>query len=178
MEARHKDTNFSATKAAKVPFNNASSPALRFLICGFNDQPSPLKGGPCIHHIGEFVYVGGRCSIVGGGFSRHTVSRLWCEKQVSGASISNCIPQFPMGCNYLHMPQILAYDTKVPLSFYRWRCKRVGANRYIVGLYVQHGNIVKPFSTFVLLFVESNTRRHNIPQVLPHHCPLDITMTS
>ena len=39
--------------------------------------------------------------------------RLWCQKQVSQAGISNCIPQDTVGCNYLSMPQIPASGTKV-----------------------------------------------------------------
>ena len=33
---------------------------------------------------------------------------LWCKKQVSQAGISNYIPQFTVGCNYLSLPGIPA----------------------------------------------------------------------
>ena len=36
---------------------------------------------------------------------------LWCQKQVSQAGISNCIPQYSVGCNYLSMPEIPASGT-------------------------------------------------------------------
>ena len=38
---------------------------------------------------------------------------LWCQKQVSQAEISNCIPQYSVGCNYLSMPEIPTSGTKV-----------------------------------------------------------------
>ena len=31
----------------------------------------------------------------------------WCQKQVSQAGISNCIPQNTVGCNYLSLPKVL-----------------------------------------------------------------------
>ena len=37
----------------------------------------------------------------------------WCQKQVSQAGISNCIPQSTVGCNYLSLPEIPASGTKV-----------------------------------------------------------------
>ena len=37
----------------------------------------------------------------------------WCQKQVSQAGISNCIPQYSVGCNYLSLPKIPASGTKV-----------------------------------------------------------------
>ena len=38
---------------------------------------------------------------------------LCCQKQVSQAGISNYIPQFTMGCNYLSLPEIPASGNKV-----------------------------------------------------------------
>ena len=38
---------------------------------------------------------------------------LWCQKQVSQAGISNCIPQFTVGCNYLPLPEIPVSGTNV-----------------------------------------------------------------
>ena len=43
-------------------------------------------------------------------------SHIWgrrSEKQVSQAWISNCIPQYTVGCNYLSLPEIPASGTKV-----------------------------------------------------------------
>ena len=40
---------------------------------------------------------------------------LWCQKQVSQTGISNCIPQYSVGCNYLSMPKISAPGAKVPI---------------------------------------------------------------
>ena len=37
----------------------------------------------------------------------------WCQKQVSTAGISNCIPQFTVGNNYLSLPEIPASGAKV-----------------------------------------------------------------
>ena len=31
---------------------------------------------------------------------------LWCQNQSSQAGISNCIPQYSVGCNYLSLPEI------------------------------------------------------------------------
>ena len=42
----------------------------------------------------------------------------WCQKQVSRTGITNCIPLFFVGCNYLFMSEIPASGTKV---FYSWR---------------------------------------------------------
>ena len=39
---------------------------------------------------------------------------LWHQKQVSQAGISNCIPQYTVGCNYLSLPEIPASGTKSP----------------------------------------------------------------
>ena len=36
-----------------------------------------------------------------------------CQKQVSQAGISNCIPQYSVGCNYLSLPEIPDSGTKV-----------------------------------------------------------------
>ena len=36
---------------------------------------------------------------------------LWCQKQFSQARISNCIPQYTVGCNYLSLPEIPASGT-------------------------------------------------------------------
>ena len=41
---------------------------------------------------------------------------LWCQRQLSQAWISNCIPQYSVGCNYLSMPEITASGTKVLIS--------------------------------------------------------------
>ena len=38
---------------------------------------------------------------------------IWWQKQVSQAGISNRIPQNTVGCNYLSMPEVPAFDTKV-----------------------------------------------------------------
>ena len=43
---------------------------------------------------------------------------LWCQKQVSRAKISNCIPQYSVGCAYLSMHEIPASGTKVLMSFF------------------------------------------------------------
>ena len=42
---------------------------------------------------------------------------LWCQKQVSQAGISNCIPQHTVGCNYLSLPEIPASGDKVFISY-------------------------------------------------------------
>ena len=41
---------------------------------------------------------------------------LWCQKQVFQVGISNYIPQFTVGCNYLSLPEIPASGTKVLIS--------------------------------------------------------------
>ena len=46
----------------------------------------------------------------------YITSGLWCQKQVSQARISHCIPQHTVGCNYLFLPNIPASDTKVLIS--------------------------------------------------------------
>ena len=38
---------------------------------------------------------------------------LWRQKLVFQAGISNCIPQYHVGCNYLSLPEIPASGTKV-----------------------------------------------------------------
>ena len=38
---------------------------------------------------------------------------LWCQTQVSQTGISNCIPQYSVGCNYLTLPEISASGNKV-----------------------------------------------------------------
>ena len=43
---------------------------------------------------------------------------VWRQEQVSQPCISNCIPQYSVGCNYLYMPVIPASGTKVII--YRW----------------------------------------------------------
>ena len=43
----------------------------------------------------------------------HNNHYIWCQKQVSQAWISNCIPHYYVGCNYLSMPEIPASGTKV-----------------------------------------------------------------
>ena len=55
---------------------------------------------------------------IGEGFCNDSESsrdnlRLWCQKQISQAGISNCIPQNTVGCNYLSLPEIPASGPKV-----------------------------------------------------------------
>ena len=38
---------------------------------------------------------------------------LWCQKHISPAGMSNCIPQYSVGCNYLSLPEIPASGTEV-----------------------------------------------------------------
>ena len=45
-----------------------------------------------------------------------TIWRLWYQKQVSQAGISNCIPQNTVGCNYVSLPEIPASGTKSLIS--------------------------------------------------------------
>ena len=44
---------------------------------------------------------------------RNIIGGLWCQKQVSQARISNCIPQCSVGCNYLSLPEIPDSGAKV-----------------------------------------------------------------
>ena len=39
--------------------------------------------------------------------------RTWCQKQVSQAGKSNCIPQYSFEWNYLFLPEISASGTKI-----------------------------------------------------------------
>ena len=39
---------------------------------------------------------------------------LWHQKQISQAGISDCIPQYSVGCNYLSLPDIPASGAKGP----------------------------------------------------------------
>ena len=41
------------------------------------------------------------------------IRRLWHQKQVSETGISNCIPQYSMGCSYLTLPDISVPVAKV-----------------------------------------------------------------
>ena len=41
---------------------------------------------------------------------------LWCQKQVSQAEVSNCIPHYSAGFNYLSLPKIPASGTKALIS--------------------------------------------------------------
>ena len=43
---------------------------------------------------------------------------LWCQNQVSQTGISNCIPHYSVGCNYLSMPEMSPSVPKV-LNSYR-----------------------------------------------------------
>ena len=46
----------------------------------------------------------------------YSIWGLWCQKQVSQAGISNCIPQHTVGCNYLSLSEIPASGAKVLIS--------------------------------------------------------------
>ena len=48
------------------------------------------------------------------------VWRLWRQKQVSQAGISNYIPRFTVGCNYLSLPEIPASGAKDLVCCVRW----------------------------------------------------------
>ena len=39
---------------------------------------------------------------------------FWCQKQASQGGISNCIPQYSVGCNYLFLPDIPANYLSLP----------------------------------------------------------------
>ena len=41
------------------------------------------------------------------------ICEVWCQKQVFQAGISNYIPQFTAGCDYLSLPKIPASGTNV-----------------------------------------------------------------
>ena len=41
---------------------------------------------------------------------------LGCQKHVSQAGISNCIPHYRVGCNYLSIPEVPAVGAKVLIS--------------------------------------------------------------
>ena len=43
---------------------------------------------------------------------------LWCQKQVYQAGISNCIPQYSVGFNYLSLPEIPASVLICPFTLY------------------------------------------------------------
>ena len=43
--------------------------------------------------------------------TKPSIWRLWCQKQVSQIGISNCTPQYSVGCNYLSLPEIPASAT-------------------------------------------------------------------
>ena len=45
---------------------------------------------------------------------------LWCQKQVSQAGLSNYLPQFTVGCNYLSLPEIPASGAKVLIYVTEW----------------------------------------------------------
>ena len=45
-----------------------------------------------------------------------SICGLWCQRQVSQAGISNCIPQYSVGCNYLFLPEIPVSGAKVLIS--------------------------------------------------------------
>ena len=54
---------------------------------------------------------------------RGVICGLCCQKQVSQAGISNYIPQFTVGCNYLSLPEIPASGNKVHI--YMWNNLRI-----------------------------------------------------
>ena len=62
----------------------------------------------------------------------YSIWGLWCQKQVSQAGISNCIPQNTVGCNYLSLPVIPASGTYVLIW---WIYRRVKDWRTV---YYQH----------------------------------------
>ena len=53
-------------------------------------------------------------------FSSNKKWGVWCQKQVSQAGISNCIPQNAVVCNYLSMPEMSGSGTKYSNSMPNW----------------------------------------------------------
>ena len=64
------------------------------------------------------------------GFTPVTLWVLCCPKQVSQTGISNCIPQYSVGCNYLSLPEIPASGTKVLI--YLWDAITYPCWRYLL----------------------------------------------
>ena len=57
---------------------------------------------------------------------------LWCQKQVSWAEISNCIPQYTVGCNYISLPEIPASVVQVLILTYVLKGFFKGRKNYIM----------------------------------------------
>ena len=51
-------------------------------------------------------------------FMSYYIWELWCQKQVSQGWISNCIPQYSVGCSYFSMPGIPVSGTEVLICWY------------------------------------------------------------
>ena len=64
------------------------------------------------------------------GITPVTLWVLCCPKQVSQTGISNCIPQYSVGCNYLSLPEIPASGTKVLI--YLWDAITYPCWRYLL----------------------------------------------
>ena len=83
------------------------SPRVQIAYCQV--WPGPI----CVHILWdilhsfcpEFMFLTAKCS---GGQSVWLKWGISCQKQVSQAGISNYIPQFTVGCNYLCLPEIPA----------------------------------------------------------------------
>ena len=82
---------------------------------------------------------------------------IWCQKHVSQAGISNCIPQYSVGCNYLFLPEIPTPGTKVIIS----------CSMFLVGILYIIG-----IDTKIEVIVVSPTtwEAHHSPRAKPEGC--------
>ena len=69
---------------------------------------------------------------------------LWCQRQVSRAGVSNYVPQYSVGCNYLAMPKAPASGTNVLIY------KDVGARSRCPGHCQVGVNVMNTASLFSL----------------------------
>ena len=96
----------------------------------------------------------------------------WCQRQVSQAGISNCIPQY-VGCNYLSMPEKPASGAEDLIS--TTKRSTTSPRAYLVGYIVYHQPVLLywsyKFNVSGLVIYEYPVINSNIPAFYTDNSP-------
>ena len=95
---------------------------------------------------------------------------LWCQKQVSQAGISNCIPQNTVGCSYLSLPEIPASGAKVHNYNFqylprKWKDKHGNIKRHLADSWWRHQ--METFSALLAICAENSPVPGEFPAQRP-----------
>ena len=111
------------------------------------------------------------------------IRRLWCQKLASQAGISNYIPQFTVGCNYLSLPEIPASGTKIILypvlqNLHYSEIPMMPSLIKLAGCLIQPTCPESPCRFELILYTSSHTGGRHSPWIIPQYNTITSGSTS